>query len=88
MSTGQEHRINGWLVSELQPHLSKIQHDIVGLNAIMAIELILNEMNVLLAGMNMSRHLAGPSKDTSLRELTACVIMLKTIVRTIKAHTS
>lgn len=86
MSTGQEHRINGYPVSELQPHISKVQHDIIGLNAIMAIELILNTLDALLADMNMPRHLAGPSKDQSLRELTANMIMLKTITRTIRAN--
>lgn len=83
MIPGQEHRINGYPVSELQPYLSKIQHDIVGLNAIMAMEFIVTSMNGLLADMNPPRHIAGPSKDTSLRELTANLIMLKTIMRSI-----
>ena len=78
-----EHRINGFPVSELQPYLSKIQHEIVGLNAIMAMEYVVNVMNALLADMALLRP---PGKDASLRELTANVIMLKTIIRTIKPH--
>jgi hypothetical protein len=75
-------RINGFPVSELKPFLSKLQHDCVGLNAMMAMLLVANNIDAI---CNMMRpSYTGQSKDNQLREITANIIMLRTVLRSIE----
>jgi len=81
--TDKTRRINGYSVAELQPFISQIQRNIVGLNAMMAMLLMANNIDAAVSGMHMG-HIAGPSRDDHLREITANIVMLRTILRTIE----
>lgn len=79
-----ERRINGYPVSELKPFLSDIQKQMVGLNAMMAMLAIANNIDSKIDWLKMSDNLR-PGKHHHLKEITANVIMLRTVLRSIEA---